>query len=247
MAPASRFTAHDLPCGATRLRVEARGQLVEDGDLRVADQRQRDGQALLLTAGEAPELGVALVLQVEHGEEFLDVGRVVVEAREERERLMDGELVVKPGLLELYAHVFADELRTGLRVDAEDANVTAVGAVQARDGLNGGGLPGAVGAEDAEDLAGRHGEGEILDGRLGAVRFSELCTSTTGLDMGVSLELLYRGESEGATREAKTHSKVRRRGTQSGAVSPSHARTGRTSTGRPIFGSPTVRRSGKSI
>jgi hypothetical protein len=102
------------------------------------------------------KLGVALVLQVEHREEILDVGRGVVEAGEQRERLMDGDFFVKPGLLELYAHVFANELRVSLRVDAEDANVTAVGVAQARDALNGSGLPGAVGAEDAEDLAGRH-------------------------------------------------------------------------------------------
>ena len=106
--------------GATRLRVEARGQLVEDGDLRVADQRQRDGHALLLTAGEALESSVALVLQVEHGEEIVDIGGAVVEAREERERLVDGDLVVKPGLLELYADAFADELRASLRVDSVD-------------------------------------------------------------------------------------------------------------------------------
>ena len=61
-----------------------------------------------------------------------------------------------------------------LRVDAEDADVTAVGVAQARDALNGGGLPGAVGAEDAEDLAGRHGKGDIRDGHLSAIGFPEV-------------------------------------------------------------------------
>jgi hypothetical protein len=102
-------------------------------------------------------------------------------AREERERLADGDLVVKPGLLELHAHVFADQLRLSLRVDAEDADVTAVGVAQARDALDGGGLPGAVGAEDAEDLAGRHDKGDIRHGHLLAIGFPEVLHLDDGI------------------------------------------------------------------
>ena len=60
------------------------------------------------------------------------------------------------------------------RVDAEDADVTPVGVAQACDARNGGGLPGAGGAEDAEDLAGRHGKGDIRDGHLLAIGLPEV-------------------------------------------------------------------------
>ena len=53
--------AYQVPHGVPGLRVEAGGQLVGEHDLGVVDQRQRDEQSLLLTAGELAEHGVALL------------------------------------------------------------------------------------------------------------------------------------------------------------------------------------------
>ncbi len=61
----------ELPGVTPRLRVEAGGQLVEDRDLRVADQRQRDRQPLLLAAGQLAERGLALVGQAEIVEQLV--------------------------------------------------------------------------------------------------------------------------------------------------------------------------------
>ena len=54
-----------LPGLATRLRVEAGGQLVEDRQLWTPDQRERDRQALALSAGEVDVARVTLLLETQ--------------------------------------------------------------------------------------------------------------------------------------------------------------------------------------
>ena len=51
---ACREVAHELPRGRARVRVHARGRLVEEHDLGLADQRARERQPLRLTAREPP-------------------------------------------------------------------------------------------------------------------------------------------------------------------------------------------------
>ena len=80
------------PGVAARLRVQTGGQLVEDGDLGVADECQGDGQALLLATGEVGERGVALVLQTEQRQQLLRIGGVGVEGGVEVQRLDDAQL-----------------------------------------------------------------------------------------------------------------------------------------------------------
>src|SRR5688500_7930518 len=52
--------SHQLPDGAPRLRIEARRELVEEDELGLVNQRERDEQPLLLPAGEVHEPRVAL-------------------------------------------------------------------------------------------------------------------------------------------------------------------------------------------
>ena len=73
----------ELPRVAAGLRVEARRQLVEDRDLRLADEGERDREALLLPAGEVPVGGVALLGQAQLVDERASIGRV---ARRRRRR-----------------------------------------------------------------------------------------------------------------------------------------------------------------
>jgi hypothetical protein len=88
--------------------------------------------------------------------------------------------------------VLADELGMSLRVDAEDTDVTAVGVAQAHDALDGGGLSGAVRAEDAEDLPGRHGKGDIRDGHLLAIGLPEVPHLHDGLGHGSPRDVVPR-------------------------------------------------------
>ena len=55
--------ADDFPELAAGLRVEPRRRLVEEEHLGIADQGDRDGQPLLLAAGELLDEGVGLALQ----------------------------------------------------------------------------------------------------------------------------------------------------------------------------------------
>ena len=79
----------ELPRLAASLRVEARRQLVEDRDLRLADEGKGDREALLLAAGQLPVLRVALLGQPEVVDEGIGIGRVRVERREQLDGLDD--------------------------------------------------------------------------------------------------------------------------------------------------------------
>ena len=76
-----------------RLRIEPGGQFVEDDDLRIANQRQRNGQALLLAAGEFRVGGVPLVGQTDLVEHTDPVGRLLIEAAVQPKRLADPQPV----------------------------------------------------------------------------------------------------------------------------------------------------------
>ena len=65
-----RLQGADLPPqAAPRLDVEPRRRLVEEDQLRIAGQRQREHHALLLAAGQALEAAPAHLLQPGHREE----------------------------------------------------------------------------------------------------------------------------------------------------------------------------------
>ena len=75
--PLSRFSRwkmrHDLDAGA---RVERAGRLVRQDELRIVDQRARDGHALLLSAGELARLVIDAVRQAHRVQRRHARGRV---------------------------------------------------------------------------------------------------------------------------------------------------------------------------
>ena len=62
--------AHHVEHLADELRVERRGRLVEQHQLRVHRQRARDRDALLLAAGERHRVGVVLVREADAVEQL---------------------------------------------------------------------------------------------------------------------------------------------------------------------------------
>ena len=74
--PAVPHALDEVPGVAPGLRIEPRRHLVEHGDLRPADQGQRDGQPLALAAGQGPVVVLALAGQTERVDQLPDVGRV---------------------------------------------------------------------------------------------------------------------------------------------------------------------------
>ena len=88
-----------------------------------------------------------------------------VEAAEQRDRLGDGELIAQLRVLELDAEALAQRASPGavVPVHPQDFDRSGVGDREPFEDLDGGGLAGAVGAEQPEALAGFDGEIEPRD------------------------------------------------------------------------------------
>src|SRR6185436_6762823 len=92
--------AEAVPQVVPRLRVEAGRGLVEDDQLRVADEAARDERPPLHTAQEVEDRRVRLLDEVREAEEVVDALRRLgpaeaVEAAEDLEVLADGEVLVE--------------------------------------------------------------------------------------------------------------------------------------------------------
>ena len=73
----------DLPQRATCLRVEAGRRLIEKDELGVVDQRQGNGQALLLAAREIHGPGIGAFAEIDHVDELFRGDVVREEAAEQ--------------------------------------------------------------------------------------------------------------------------------------------------------------------
>ena len=113
-----------LPPG---LGVEAGSRLVEKQELGVSDQSTGDGEALLLSARKSTDAGVALFAELDLVDHFADIARVAVEALEERQGLIDGQLLGQLGVLELDAEQLAKVVGIRFPGAAEDFDVARVG------------------------------------------------------------------------------------------------------------------------
>src|ERR1700722_12801666 len=97
-------TAYQFPDRPPRLWVKAGGEFVEEHHFRVVDQREGNEEALLLSAREVHEPGVAFVGKAELIEQAFGVRRLfLVERSPEVHRLPNFYPLLKLRLLELYA------------------------------------------------------------------------------------------------------------------------------------------------
>ena len=87
-----------------------------------------------------------------------------VEAAEQVDQLDDGQVGIQRGGLELDADALLELDRVAPRVDAEHGDLAAVGLVEALEDLDRRRLAGAVGPEQAEDLAAADLEVDAVDG-----------------------------------------------------------------------------------
>ncbi len=81
-------------------RVEARRRLVEEDELRVADQGEREVQPPRLPAGERPRERLALLGEPDDLDDLVDVARVRVQAGPVGDRLVDLHVPVHPARLQ---------------------------------------------------------------------------------------------------------------------------------------------------
>ncbi len=96
-----------------------------------------------------------------------------VERAEEGEIFAGGEFVVEGDVLGHEAEAAFHGVGLGAHDSAFDAHFAAIGAEQAGNHGDGGGLAGAVGSEEADHFAGMRGEGDFVDGDEVAIAFVE--------------------------------------------------------------------------
>mmetsp|Transcript_16754 Transcript_16754/g.57189 ORF Transcript_16754/g.57189 Transcript_16754/m.57189 type:complete len:745 (-) Transcript_16754:3551-5785(-) len=164
--------ADDVPHEAARLRVHARGGLVEQDDGGVTHERDGHGQLPLVAAAVAAARAVRVALKVHLLDQLAHRGVHVpllqaADARVEAQQLARGHVEVDAVELGAVANVLArlrDLIRDGVRLAllhqpaatclaALDVRVTRGGLELAREHLEGGGLAGTVDTQQAETLA----------------------------------------------------------------------------------------------
>ena len=95
--------------------------------------------------------------------------------------LPTGEVLVDGGVLAGEADALAHLVGLPDDVEPEDRGATGVGLEDRGEDADGGGLAGAVGAEQSEDGAGGHGEVDAVEG----VHVAEVLHQTLGEDGGL--------------------------------------------------------------
>ncbi len=155
--------AHEVPDRASRLRVESGRQLVEEHDLGIVDERERDEQPLLLTARQRHEPGVALIAQAELLEQAITVERRAVERRPELDRFPHLDALLELRLLQLDADPFLQRVGLTDGIQAEDGDGAAIRRPEPFDAFHRRRLAGAVGADQAENLSRLHVECDLVD------------------------------------------------------------------------------------
>ena len=165
-----------VPEGAPGLWIESGGGLVEEHQLGVVHQRERDREPLLLAARELARLAVALLLEADDREHALGapVGRLPVEPGIQIEQLARRQPLEERGRLELNADPQLHRARIGPDGHAQNLDPASVGLGQPLDHLERGRLAGAVRPEDPERLALGDLEGHALDRHRGAVGLAQL-------------------------------------------------------------------------
>lgn len=163
---------HGLEDFVLGARIDGRGGVVEDEDLRVEQQGARDGDALSLAAGEVhagfAEHGVVAVLEL--GDEVVRAGdaRGAFDLFARGCRMAEGDVRgdgvrEEEVVLEDDADVRAERLhRKVVQRDAVEGDASGGRVVEARDEREQGGLAGAGGAGDGDGLAGLGDEGDVV-------------------------------------------------------------------------------------
>jgi hypothetical protein len=171
--------------------IDAGGGLVEDEEARLLDEGLGEADALEHAFRVAAEAAVAGVLEADQvrGAPRRARGvsrREAADFSVEMERLLAGEEFVEVGVLREEADFLAAlDLAA---VAPEDAGAAGAGGDEAEDDLHGGALAGAVGAQEAVNLAGLDIEREIAHGG------DALAPEGDGEDLGEVLD----GDGEGS-------------------------------------------------
>ena len=172
--PSVAKAADRVPGPSASLRVEAGRGLVEEDELRVADEGEPEVETTQLPARECPHARSGALLEADELDHLADVPRARVVAGEEVERLAHRERRVHGGGLEHDSDARPKRCAAGFGIDAEDARLAAVAAPVALEDLDRRRLPGAVRAEEGEHLTCLDAEVEAVEHLPRAVRLPEV-------------------------------------------------------------------------
>jgi hypothetical protein len=175
---AGHQVADDLPHGAAAARVQAGGRLVQEEDARVADQAHRQVEpaphAAGVGGGRLPgRLGQVEPVQQLGGAPPAFAPAQVAEVGHQGEVLLAGEQVVHRGELAGDADHLADRVGVPGHVVARDAHLATVGADQGGQDVHGGGLAGAVGAQQRKDRSLGNAQVDAVQHHLVAERLAQ--------------------------------------------------------------------------
>ena len=150
----------DLPELAPRLWIETGRRLIEEQQVRLADERTGNRQPLLLSARQCDDARAPFFFELDERQHFVDCVRAPIKRAEYGECLLNGELVGELRFLELNAQAFAERASFGAFAPghAKNLDVAAVLECQSLEDFDGRGLACPVRAQQAEALAARDGQ-----------------------------------------------------------------------------------------
>jgi hypothetical protein len=157
-----------LPHHGPRLRVKPGGRLVEEQDLRLVHEAERDVEAALHATRVALDEAAARLGQAEPVEQLI----AAAPGRRRLQAVQVGleDVVLPPGRARVGTRALPDDAdgpahrgRAAQDVNAFHARGALVGPGEAGEDLDGGRLAGAVGADEGVDDAPRDREGEAVE------------------------------------------------------------------------------------
>src|SRR6478672_6354179 len=98
----------EVPQLPSRLRIEPRRRLVEEQQLRVADDGAGEREALLLSAAQLPDARLALLTELYDVDHLVHTPAALVEAAEEHHGLLHRQLLGELRLLKLDAEALTE-------------------------------------------------------------------------------------------------------------------------------------------
>src|SRR5687767_262938 len=202
-ASAGAKHANELPQLAASLGIEPRRWLVEKEQLWIADERARERETLLLSAGQRAHACARFLLELYERNHLFDLATAIVEAAKEPHRLSHSELFRELCLLQLNAKQLAKLALLGGPAPAEHLDLARRGLEQALADLDRRGLARAVRPEQPKALPRSYLEIECVDSHHITVSLVELangeggcrrchrrthgrCTTNVGADVGVA-------------------------------------------------------------
>ena len=191
--------ADKIPDGVSRLRIESGGELIEEHDIGIVDERQRDEKALLLSARQGHEPGVTLLPQTKLLEQVVAIDRCRVERLPEVDRLPHFDTFLELRLLKLHPDPVLQGETVASGVKAEDRNLTAVRRAQSGDAFHRRRLARAIRSDEAEDLTTSDGKRHAVDGDERAVALSN-AVNADDVDVDVHHLGLHRVDADRSKR-----------------------------------------------